>query len=77
MVDASVTPVYQDNSVTVCIEWGNNIIGGRQRAKHIDIHKQYAHGAIQNGHLRLVRVYNSEQLADIFTKGRPAPAWKT
>ena len=26
------TPVYEDN--TACIEWGNHIIGGRERAKH-------------------------------------------
>ncbi len=34
------TPVYEDN--TACIEWGNNIIGGRERAKHIDIRKHFA-----------------------------------
>jgi hypothetical protein len=28
---ASPTPVYEDN--TACIEWGNNVIGGRKRAK--------------------------------------------
>ncbi len=27
------TPIYEDN--TACILWGNNIIGGRERAKHI------------------------------------------
>ncbi len=45
------TPVYEDNNA--CIEWGNNIIGGRERAST-----------------------TSEQLADIFTKGLHAPAWK-
>ena len=68
------TPVYEDNNA--CIEWSNNIIGGRERAKHIDIRKHFAHEAIQNGHLRLVRVDTSEQLADIFTKGLHSPAWK-
>ncbi len=29
------TQVYEDN--LACIEWGNNVIGGRERAKHIDI----------------------------------------
>ncbi len=52
-----------------CIEWGNNIIGCRERAKHIDIRNHFAHEAIQNGHVRLVRVDTSEHLADIFTKG--------
>ena len=59
------TPVYEDSNA--CIEWGNNIIGGRERAMHIDIRKHFAHEAIQKGHLRLVRVDTSEKLADIFT----------
>jgi hypothetical protein len=28
------TPVYEDNNA--CIEWGNNIVGGCERAKHIE-----------------------------------------
>ncbi len=59
------TPVYVDN--TACIEWGNHIIGGRERAKHIDIRKHFAHEVIQNSHMRLIRVPTGEQLADIFT----------
>ncbi len=35
------TPGYEDN--TACIEWGNHIIGGRERAKHIDIRRHFAH----------------------------------
>ena len=46
-VQASPTPVYEDN--TACIEWGNNFIGGWERAKHIDIRKHFAHEVIQNG----------------------------
>ncbi len=38
------TPVYEDN--TACIEWGNHIISGRERAKHIDIRKHFAHEVI-------------------------------
>jgi hypothetical protein len=60
------TPLYEDN--TACIEWGNNVIGGRERAKHIDIRKHFAHEVIQNGHIRLVRVDTANQLADVFTK---------
>jgi hypothetical protein len=59
-------PVYEDN--TACIEWGNNVIGGRERAKHIDIRKHFAHEVIQNGHIKLVRVSTTSQLADIVTK---------
>ena len=63
----SPTPVFEDN--TACIEWGNNIIGGRERAKHIDIRKHFAHEAIRNGHMLLKKVATSSQLADIMTKG--------
>ena len=57
------TPVYEDN--TACIEWGNNVIGGRERAKHIDIRKHFAREVIQNGHMKLIRVSTTSQLADI------------
>ena len=60
------TPVYEDN--TACIEWGNNVIGGRERAKHIDIRKHFAHEVIQNGQMKLIRVSTTSQLADILTK---------
>jgi hypothetical protein len=38
------TPVYKDN--TACIEWGNHIIGGCERAKYVC--KHFAHEVIQN-----------------------------
>jgi hypothetical protein len=65
------TQVYEDNSA--CIEWGNNVIGGRERAKHIEIRKHFAHEVIQNGAMRLVKVTTSTQLADILTKGLHLP----
>jgi hypothetical protein len=70
----SPTPVFEDNNA--CIEWGNNVIGGRERAKHIDIRKHFAHEAIQNGYMRLIRVPTSRQLADILTKGLHLPQWQ-
>ena len=33
----SPTSVYEDT--TACIEWGDNVVSGRERAKHIDIRK--------------------------------------
>ncbi len=54
----------------------NHIIGGRERAKHIDIRKHYAHEVIQNRHMRLIRVPTDEQLADIFTKALPFPQFE-
>jgi hypothetical protein len=65
------TPVYEDN--TACIEWGNHIIGGRERAKHIDISKHFAHEVTQNHHMRLIRAPTDKQLADIYTKALPVP----
>ena len=60
------TPVYEDN--VACIEWGNHVIGGRERAKHIYIRTHFAHKTIQNRQMRLIKVETSSQLADIFTK---------
>ena len=68
------TPVFEDN--TACIEWGNNIIGGRERAKHIDIRKHFAHEAIRNGHMTMVKVSTTSQLADIMTKGVKSDQWE-
>jgi hypothetical protein len=61
----------KDNNV--CIEWGNNVMGGRERAKHIDIRKHFAHEVIQNGEMRLIKVPTAHQLADILTKGLHLP----
>jgi hypothetical protein len=68
------TTVHEDN--TACIEWGNNIIGGRERAKHIDIRKHFAHETIKNGHMILKKVATTAQLADIMTKGVKLPQWE-
>ncbi len=65
------TPIYVDN--TACIEWGNNVIGGREQTKHIDIRKHFAHEVIQNGAMRLVKVPTAQQKADILTKGLHLP----
>jgi hypothetical protein len=67
------TPVYEDNNA--CIEWSHNIIRGPERAKHIDIRKHFAHEAVQNGHLRLIRVDTSKQLADIVTRRLHPQPW--
>jgi len=74
LAQKSPTPVYEDN--TACIEWGNHVIGGRERAKHIDIRKHFAHEVVQNGQMRLIHVATEAQLADIFTKPLHFPQWK-
>ena len=47
------------------------MIGGRERAKHIDIRKHYAHEVIQNQEMLLIKIDTTRQLADIFTKPLP------
>jgi hypothetical protein len=46
--------VHENN--TARIEWGNHMIRARERAKHIDIRKHFAHEAIQNRQMRLIKV---------------------
>ena len=64
------TEVFEDN--TACIEWSSHVLGSRERAKHIDIRKHFAHKAVQNGHMCLYQnhsqILTEFQLADIFTK---------
>jgi hypothetical protein len=60
------TPIHEDNDA--CIEWGSNVIGGRERAKYADIQKHFAHEVVQNGYIRLVRVDTANQLADVFSQ---------
>ena len=67
------TTVYEDN--TACIEWGNNVIGGRERAKHIDIRKHFANETIKNGNMTLKKIATTAQLADIMTKGVSQLQW--
>ena len=65
------TPVYGDT--TTCIKWGNHVIGGRERARHIDILKHFAHETIQNRQMWLIKGDPSNQLADVFTKALQHP----
>jgi hypothetical protein len=52
--------VYEDN--TECIEWGNHVIRGRERAKHIDLCKHFAHETIQNRMMHLIKIDTAKQL---------------
>jgi hypothetical protein len=65
------TPIGEDNSG--CIEWTNYVIGGRERAKHIDLCKHFAHDAVQNGEIILYKVSSQDQLADFLTKPLSEP----
>ncbi len=66
--------MFKDN--TACIEWGDDIIGRLELAKHIDIQKHFAQEVIQNGKMLLVQVVTASQLADILTKGLHYQQWK-
>ncbi len=50
---------------------GYNVMGGLERAKHIDIRKHFAHEVVQNGQTQmlLVKVLTASQVANIRTKG--------
>jgi hypothetical protein len=74
LAQSSPTQVYHDN--TACIEWENSVIGDREHAKHIDIRKHFAHAVIRKGHVKLIRVATSQQLADIFTKLLHLTQWQ-
>ena len=60
------TPEFEDN--TACIEWANHVMGGRERAKHIDIHTHFAHEAVQIGHMRVYKILTELQLTELLTK---------
>jgi hypothetical protein len=60
------TPLMEDN--TACIKWASHVIGGRERAKHMDICKHFTHEAVKNGHMRMYKIATEFQLADILTK---------
>jgi hypothetical protein len=41
----------------------NNVIGGRELAKHIDIRKHFAHEVIQNGAMLLAKFPTAQQMS--------------
>ena len=48
------TDVFKDRDNTACIKWSNYVLGGRKRAKHIDIRKHFAHKSVQNEHWHIL-----------------------
>jgi hypothetical protein len=49
------TSVLEDKTASG-IEWSNRIMAGRERAKHMDMRKHFVHGALQNGHIRFIKI---------------------
>ena len=70
------TPVHEDK--TARIEWGNHIVGGRERAEqHIDTRRHFAHEVIQHREMHLlIKADASKEIADMFTKPLPHPRYK-
>jgi hypothetical protein len=55
------------------VEVGNHIIDGRERAKHIDLRKHFAHETIKNCLMCLIKIDATKQLANVFTKALAYP----
>jgi hypothetical protein len=62
---SNYTQVFEDT--TVCIKWANHVMGGGERAEHIDISKHISNAAVQNGYMRLYKI-PTEFLADLLKK---------
>jgi hypothetical protein len=73
-VPSQAVPILCTQAVPILCTIGGRV--RRERAKHIDIRKHFAHEVIQHGEMRLVRVPTSSQLADILTKGLHYPHWQ-
>ncbi len=57
--------MFEDN--TLCIEWLNHVLGCRERAKHMDILRHFAHETVQNGHIGLNQIQTEHSQADLAT----------
>jgi hypothetical protein len=71
----SPTPLYEDTTACI-VELGSNVIGGRERAKRIDIRKHFAHEVVQNSHMKLISVATSQPVADILTEPLHFQQWQ-
>ena len=69
------TPIGEDNRT--CIAWSEGSVGGSDRAKHIDLRKQFVHEAVLANHIKLEAVRSSDNLADLFTKPVPRASFES
>ena len=60
------TRIYEDN--TTCIKWAGGVVGGSDRAKHIDLREHFVHEAQSNKVLQLEPVDSADNAADLLTK---------
>jgi hypothetical protein len=66
---ASPTPVFKDKlRVSTTIEWANNMIGGREGAKHIDIRQNFAHEVIRTVEMPVICVTTASQCSRICSR---------
>ncbi|CAM9677297.1 unnamed protein product, partial [Chrysoparadoxa australica] len=66
--------MYEDNASAIALAQGTV---HKSRAKHIDIHFHWIRDRINKRHLIVKSIDTHQQLADIFTKGLPKPAFTT
>ena len=60
------TVIFEDNEC--CVAWSEGSVGGSERAKHIDLRKQFVHDAVQAKILKLQKIDSKNNAADLLTK---------
>lgn len=66
-------PFFEDNQSTINIVCNQRDLG---RMKHIDVKHCFVRKLVENGSIKLHYVPTVDQVADILTKGLPAPAFR-
>ena len=67
------TSLYLDNSASIRMASES---GGTARRRHINIKHHWIREQVAGGHIELVWVETAKQIADIFTKALPRPAFE-
>jgi hypothetical protein len=60
------TSVCEDDRT--CVAWSGGSVGGRDRAKQIDLRECFVHNAVDQGVLKLRSIASSDNVADLLTK---------
>jgi hypothetical protein len=70
----NATEIGEDNRT--CIAWSEGSVGGRVRAKHIDLRQHFVHNAVQDKVLSLRSIKSEDNVADLLTKPLAEPAFQ-
>ena len=60
------SPVFKDNRI--CVAWSEGLVGGSDRAKHIDLRAHFVHVAVDKKFLKFVPIDSASNVADELTK---------